>query len=102
MRYDPKPIDTSHITLPDDLMQLCELLAENTHDVWAKGRVAQGWTYGKERDDHLKQTPCLVPYADLPDSEKAYDRNTAIETLKLIVKLGYSISKKPPDSTGNT
>ena len=69
------------------------LLAGNTHDVWAKGRVEQGWTYGKERNDTLKQTPCLVPYEELPDSEKAYDRNTAIETLKLIVKLGYRISK---------
>ena len=93
MNYDPKPIDTSNITLSDDLMNLCELLAENTHDVWAKGRVEQGWTYGKERNDTLKQTPCLVPYEELPDSEKAYDRNTAIETLKLIVKLGYRISK---------
>ena len=93
MNYDPKPIDTSDITLSDDLMNLCELLAGNTHDVWAKGRVEQGWTYGKERNDTLKQTPCLVPYEELPDSEKAYDRNTAIETLKLIVKLGYRISK---------
>ena len=93
MNYDPKPIDTSNITLSDDLMNLCELLAKNTHDVWAKGRVEQGWTYGKERNDTLKQTPCLVPYEELPDSEKAYDRNTAIETLKLIVKLGYRISK---------
>lgn len=93
MNYTPAPIDTTNIILSEDLTQLCELLAENTHDVWAKGRVEQGWTYGKERNDQLKQTPCLVPYADLPESEKAYDRNTAMETLKLIVKLGYRISK---------
>lgn len=94
MKYEPNPIDTTNISLPADLMALCELLAENTHDVWAQTRIAQGWTYGKERNDHLKQTPCLVPYSDLPEAEKAYDRNTALETLKLIVRLGYQITKE--------
>ena len=36
----------------------------------------------------------LVPYDELPESEKEYDRNTAIETLKLIIKLGYKITRK--------
>lgn len=66
-------------------------LAKNVHEVWAKGRVEQGWTYGEERDDTLKKHPCLVPYEDLPEEEKAYDRNTAIETLKFITKMGFKI-----------
>lgn len=92
--YTPKPIDTSNIVLPDDLLELTEKIAENVHEVWAKGRVDEGWTYAKERNDQKKQTPCLVAYGDLPESEKDYDRNTAIQTIKLILSLGYELKKK--------
>ena len=91
MNYNPKPIDTSDIILPQELLALTERIAENVHDVWAIGRIDQGWTYGPVRDDLKKETPCLVPYCDLPESEKEYDRNTAIETVKVIIKMGYHI-----------
>lgn len=91
--YIPKPVDTSAIKLPDDLTALTEQIAENVHDIWAQGRIADGWTYGEKRDDENKKTPCLVPYSQLSEAEKEYDRNTAIETLKLIVALGYKIEK---------
>ena len=91
--YTPQPVNTDGINLPDELLQLTEKIAANVHDVWAIGRIKQGWTYGEVRNDELKQTPCLLPYDELPDSEKAYDRNTALETLKLIVALGYKITK---------
>lgn len=91
--YQPKPIDTSDVKLTDDLYELTEKIAENVHEVWALGRKKEGWKYGHERNDKLKITPCLVPYSELSDSEKEYDRNTAMETLKLIVKLGYQILK---------
>ena len=91
--YQPKPINTNDVVLSDELLELTEKIAANVHEVWAIGRMAEGWIYGEKRDDQLKQTPCLVPYDELPESEKQYDRNTAIETLKLIVSLGYSIKK---------
>lgn len=91
--YIPNPIDLSGIELPGNLLALTERIAENVHDIWAAGRIAEGWHYGAERSDPLKTNPCLVPYGELPDSEKAYDRNTATETLKLILALGYSIAK---------
>lgn len=53
-----------------------------------------GWTYGAVKDTEKKTTPCLVPYDELPESEKEYDRNTAMEALKLITKLGYEVTKK--------
>ena len=92
--YIPKPVDTQNVELPADLLELTEKIAENVHDIWAEGRIREGWVYGKERNDKEKTTPCLVPYDQLSDSEKAYDRNTALETLKLIVALGYTIEKK--------
>ena len=92
--YDPKPIDTSKIELSSDLLGLTEQIAENVHEVWSAGRRAEGWTYGEKRDDQLKQTPCLVPYSMLPESEKEYDRKTALNTLKLVIALGYRIEKE--------
>lgn len=92
--YIPKPIDTSAVKLDDSLIALTEKIAENVHEVWARGRIADGWRYGKERNNEEKTTPCLVPYSELSESEKDYDRNTALETLKLIIALGYDITKK--------
>ena len=91
--YIPKPVDTTGVVLPEELLSLTEKIAENVHENWADGRIKEGWTYGAERNDQKKTTPCLVPYDQLSDSEKEYDRNTAIETLKLIVALGYKIEK---------
>ena len=91
--YTPQPIDTTGVELPEELEQLVELMSKNVHEVWAETRIQQGWTYGKQRNDELKTHPCLVPYEELPESEKEYDRNTSIGTLKLIMKLGFKISK---------
>lgn len=89
--YTPSPISTSDVELSDELKQLVEQLARNVHDIWALGRINEGWTYGPERNDALKQHPCLIDYDELPESEKEYDRNTAMETLKMIIKLGWRI-----------
>lgn len=92
--YVPQPMDISDVQLPDELSELVEKLAKNVHDVWAQSRIKQGWTYGLERNDDLKHHPCLVPYEDLPEIEKAYDRDTSLSTLKFIVKAGFKISKE--------
>jgi len=92
--YQPKPIDTSKIELTQDLIQLTELLAENAHDIWAERRMAEGWTHGPERNDAARKHPDLVPYRELPDSEKEYDRKAAMETLKAICALGYEIRQR--------
>lgn len=94
-KYIPQPIDTSDVTLPRSLDALTEELCRNTHDEWAKERMNEGWTYGEKRDDDKKVHPDLVTYEELPDSEKVYDRNTTIGTLKAIHKLGFSINKVP-------
>ena len=92
--YTPQPIDTRDVRLPAELEELVEKMSKNVHDVWAETRIQQGWTYGEQRNDEKKTHPCLVPYDDLPESEKEYDRNTSIGTLKLILKLGFNISKR--------
>ena len=92
--YTPQPVDTKDVVLPEDLMSLAEEMAKNVHEIWAETRIAQGWTYGPERNDAEKKHPCLVPYDELPEEEKVYDRNTSIETLKFIVGNGYEIEKR--------
>jgi len=87
-------MDTADVKLPEELDQLVEQMARNVHEVWAQSRIDQGWTYGPERSDALRQHPCLVAYDELPEVEKAYDRDTALGTLKLITKLGFKITKE--------
>lgn len=90
--YQPLPIDTSDVILPDELLSLVEVMAKNVHEVWAQSRINSGWTYGDERNDLEKKHPCLVRYEELSEAEKDYDRNTSIETIKLILKLGFKIT----------
>ena len=97
MTYEPRPIATSHVTLTPEILQLTERLAENAHDLWAVKRLAEGWTYGSEKRGDIKQTPLLVPYAELPETEKQYDRDLAMETLKALLALGYSLVPPQPD-----
>ena len=92
--YKPSPIDTKKMVLTGDLLELTEKLAENAHDHWSKLRIEQGWTWGSQRNDVTKKHPDLVPYLDLAESEKEYDRRTAMETLKAILALGYTIKQK--------
>lgn len=92
--YKPEPVDTSNIAVSEEILLLREKIAKNVHDVWAVGRMREGWVYGEKRDDEKKTSPCLVPYEELSEEEKEYDRNTAFETLKLIISLGYDIVKK--------
>ena len=92
--YIPEPIDTSDVTIPDYLSALAEQLARNTHEVWSSGRLSQGCIWGAVRDDIKKTHPDLIPYEELPDSEKEFDRQTSQETLKLILSLGYKIVRQ--------
>lgn len=91
--YNPCPYDVEDVQLPESLLALTESIAENTHDIWSKARMSQGWTYGPQRDDLLKKHPDLLPYSYLTEEEKEYDRISAMNALKLIVALGYTIQK---------
>ena len=105
MAYTPQPVDTTAIVLTPEILKLTERLAEHNHDLWAEQRLADGWTWGPRRDDAAKKHPCLVPYAELPESEKEYDRRAATGTLKAVIALGYRIEnsrqskKKKPGKT---
>lgn len=91
----PAPIDNSKIELSAELRELVEMLARNNHELWAKGRISEGWTLGPVKDGEKKTTPLLVPYEELPESEKDYDRQNAVETLKTIIGLGWTIQNSP-------
>ena len=92
--YSPQPINTSHVSLPREVEELTERLSRNAHDHWARQRMADGWRWGAARDDARKLHPSLIPYEELPESEKDYDRATAMETVKAILALGFGITKK--------
>lgn len=92
-KYVPNPVDTTDVKLPMELESLVEEMAKNVHEVWAQTRISQGWSFGEERNDAAKKHPCLVPYEELCEEEKTYDRNTSVQTLKLILKLGFKITE---------
>ncbi|MBR3089012.1 MAG: Ryanodine receptor Ryr [Prevotella sp.] len=98
-RYQPRPLSLENVPVEDELMELREAIAENAHEVWAAARVEEGWTYGEERNDQLMHNPDIVPYNILPESEKEYDRMMAINTIKLIKKLGWKLVKNDKPST---
>jgi hypothetical protein len=93
--YRPSPIDTSGVRLTEDLTRLVETLAENAHDTWAIDRLTMGWRYGPHRDDSVQLHPCLVPYADLSETEKNIDRDIVVATLRAILALGYELRRTP-------
>lgn len=93
-QFNPSPVDTSGVVLEEPIQELTEILASNTHDVWAQRKLKEGWKFGPNLSSEEMTTPYLVPYEELPEEIKQYDRNTAIETLKLIIALGYMISKE--------
>lgn len=94
MPYTPTPIDLSRTPIPEELAELIEGLARGAHDTWAAGRLAEGWRYGAERDEAARTHPCLVPYEELPDSEKDYDRRGVRATIAGILALGYDIRRR--------
>ena len=91
--YIPNPVGSDSEPLPAGLYALAEAMARNVHDVWMRGRIAQGWVYGPQRDDEKKTHPCIVPYDQLSETEKDYDRRTSQETLRFILRQGYKIEK---------
>ena len=93
-KYEPTPIDLSDVELEPELIELREAIAENAHEVWARERKLEGWTYGPQRDDEKKLNPDMLPYHLLPESEKKYDRQMAISTIKLVKKLGWDFVKR--------
>jgi len=94
--YEPQPIPVDNVIVPDELDGLLERLAMNSHDIWALQRFADGWRYGPERSDTERTHPDLVPYVDLSEGEKEYDRVTVLGTVRAILALGFAIV--PPRS----
>src|SRR5688572_5046642 len=91
--YRPAPIPTGAVQLSEDLLSLVEDLSRNAHDVWAFRRTTEGWRWGPKRDDDRKEHPCLIPYSELTESEKDMDRAAVLETIKMMVALGYVITR---------
>jgi hypothetical protein len=91
--YAPAPLSTEDVVLGAEILDVVEKLAANAHEVWARQRMLDGWVYGPQRSDEARQHPCLVPYLELPESEKAYDRNAVVGTIRALLALGYVIRK---------
>lgn len=94
--YQPKPLSARPEELPAYLQPVVESIAEQVHDVWAAGRMAEGWTYGPHLDEARKTHPSLRPYVELSHGEQDYDRRTAAQTIACLLRMGYRIEKPGP------
>jgi class 3 adenylate cyclase/tetratricopeptide (TPR) repeat protein len=92
--YKPRPIDTSRVVLTPEIARLSEVLSKNTHENWSSLRLSDGWSHGPHRDDEKKEHPNLIPYEQLQEEERHYDRQTAMESIKALLAMGYTI--QPP------
>jgi hypothetical protein len=95
--WTPSPSDTSAVELPAELLPLVERLAENAHDNWADLKLSQGWQWGVATEPAAKRHHLLVPYSELSEEDKEPDRRLAVQTLKLVLCLGFEIVQKPLD-----
>ncbi|XP_072301849.1 ryanodine receptor 3 isoform X1 [Eucyclogobius newberryi] len=93
--YKPAPLELSDIKLNAGQEFLVDKLAENAHNVWAKDRIKQGWTYGIQQDLKSRRNPRLVPYALLDERTKKSNRDSLREAIRTLVGYGYDID--PPD-----
>ncbi|XP_067629181.1 ryanodine receptor isoform X7 [Eurosta solidaginis] len=97
--YKPAPLDLSAVTLSPKLEELVDQLAENTHNLWARERIQQGWTYGLNEDSENHRSPHLVPYSKVDEAIKKANRDTASETVRTLLVYGYVLD--PPTGEGN-
>ncbi|XP_070577063.1 ryanodine receptor 2-like isoform X7 [Ptychodera flava] len=99
--YKPAPYNLSSVILTPKMERLVEQLAGNAHNVWAKDRIEQGWTYGLTEDSVYKRNPQLVPFSQLDDTAKKLNRDTASETVRTILGFGYNLEPPSTDTPDN-
>jgi RyR domain len=68
-----------------------ERLARMEHDRWWKERTAAGWVLGPQKDVDRRTSPDLVPWEDLSESVRDYDRETVRAIPEFLARVGYSI-----------
>ncbi|XP_053094371.1 ryanodine receptor 2 isoform X7 [Pangasianodon hypophthalmus] len=95
--YKPAPMDLSHIKLASTQEAMVDRLAENAHNVWARDRIRQGWTYGIQQDVKNKRNPRLVPYALLDERTKKSNKDSLREAVRTLLGYGYNLEAPDQD-----
>ncbi|RXN04322.1 ryanodine receptor 1-like protein [Labeo rohita] len=99
--YKPAPLDLNHVKLTPNQNTLVERLAENGHNVWARDRVRQGWTYSIIQDIVNKRNPRLVPYNLLDEKTKKTNRDSVCAAVRTLIGYGYNIEPPDQESSGH-
>uniref|UniRef100_A0A8B9LR02 Ryanodine receptor 2b (cardiac) n=1 Tax=Astyanax mexicanus TaxID=7994 RepID=A0A8B9LR02_ASTMX len=89
--YRPTPVDQSGISLSAGQEALVEALTENEHNLWARERIRQGWSYATQLDVKGKRSPQLVPFSLLEERIKCCSREAARDALGTLLGLGYAV-----------
>ncbi|MFT7807285.1 ryanodine receptor 2 isoform X1 [Arapaima gigas] len=95
--YKPAPMDLSHVKLSSTQEAMVDKLAENAHNVWARDRIRQGWTYGIQQDVKNRRNPRLVPYALLDERTKKSNKDSLREAVRTLLGYGYNLEAPDQD-----
>ncbi|XP_054103986.1 ryanodine receptor 2 isoform X22 [Callithrix jacchus] len=95
--YKPAPMDLSFIKLTPSQEAMVDKLAENAHNVWARDRIRQGWTYGIQQDVKNRRNPRLVPYTLLDDRTKKSNKDSLREAVRTLLGYGYNLEAPDQD-----
>ncbi|XP_045393234.1 ryanodine receptor 2 isoform X3 [Lemur catta] len=98
--YKPAPMDLSFIKLTPSQEAMVDKLAENAHNVWARDRIRQGWTYGIQQDVKNRRNPRLVPYTLLDDRTKKSNKDSLREAVRTLLGYGYNLEAPDQDHAG--
>ena len=74
----------------EDLLKL----AKAEHERWCKERKADGWVYGKKRDNAKKIHPSLVPWEELSEEDKQKDVDVIQRIITLFDRIGLELYYK--------
>ncbi|XP_074531886.1 ryanodine receptor 2 [Halichoeres trimaculatus] len=97
--YKPAPLDLSQVFLNPAHEELVKLMAENDHNVWARERIKQGWTYGAQQDVKAKRSPYLVPYSLLDERSRKGGMESVREAVCTLLAYGYSLETLNQEQT---
>ncbi|KAG7226578.1 hypothetical protein INR49_003735 [Caranx melampygus] len=90
-------LSPTHIKLTSTQEAMVDKLAENAHNVWARDRIHQGWTYGIQQDVKSRRNPRLVPYTLLDERTKKSNKDSLREAVRTLLGYGYNLEAPDQD-----
>ncbi|XP_057257160.1 ryanodine receptor 1-like, partial [Pezoporus wallicus] len=91
--FDPKPVETLNVIIPEKLDGFINKYAEFTHEKWAFDKIQNNWSFGEAVDEEAKTHPMLRPYKTFSEKDKEIYRWPIKESLKAMLAWEWTVEK---------